>query len=424
MSASTDPAATQRPLPKGFEAFSCVPFRWLIGSLICFFLAMQGQMLVRQLLVWEMTHSELSLGYINLVVAIPMVVMSFFAGAIIDRVERRRLLMVAQLLIMANESLLLVLIILERLSYPLLLLSSFIMGVLFPFVMPTRAAMSYSLVGRALVPNAMALQSATMNVGRIVGPAVTGALIPLLTLKGAYAVAITLHLLATLATLKLPRSYPEQNQKKSLGADMLYAFTYIGRHRAIQLVLLFGLFPLLLIVPTHSMLVVFAEDVWQVGEKGLGLLMAMVGAGGISGALVVARLSNNKRRVRWMWTAALLFAFFLAGFSLSPSFYLGMVLLLGANLFADIAQTMNNTVVQLLAHNEVRGRMSSMLMLSMGLTPLAVLPVAFAAERFGVAKTMFTACLLILLIFIAFWVFSPTLRRLDKQMREQQDASS
>jgi MFS family permease len=346
------------------------------------------------------------------------VVFSFFSGAIIDRVERRRLLMSAQLLIMINETVLLSLMLMDLLTFPMLLVSSFLMGSMFPFVMPTRAAMIYTMVGRETMGNAMALQSATMNVGRIVGPAVTGALIPLLTLNGAYAVSIVLHLLATLGTLKLPRSYPEQKSQKSLLRDMTYSFTYIGQNKPIRLVLLFGLFPLLLALPAHSMLVVFAEDVWNVGERGLGLLMAMVGAGGISGAVIVARLSDGSRRTKWMLVAAALFAALLAVFSISPWFGLALVLLLGANLFADISQTMNNTIVQLLAHNEVRGRMSSMMMLSMGLTPLGVIPVALAAEKFGVARTMSVASLLLLAIVILFVVASPTLRGLDKTLAD------
>ena len=414
------PATTDRRMPKGFEALACLPFRWLIGALLCFFLGMQGQLLVRSLLAWELTHSELSLGYVNLVVAVPMVLMSFFAGAIIDRVERRKLLIITQLLIMANELLLLTLIMLGQLTFPVLLGSSFLMGVLFPFVMPTRAAMVFGMVGRDLLGNAMALQSATMNVGRIVGPAVTGALIPLLTLKGAYAVAILLHLIATVTTFKLPLSYPEHKAKKSLLGDMLYSFTYIGQHRPIMLVLLFGLFPLLLMLPAHSMLVVFADDVWRVGEDGLGLLMAMVGAGGISGAFIVARFGNPLSRTRWMLATAALFGVVLAVFTQSPWFYLALVLMLCASMLNDITQTMNNTIVQLLAHNEVRGRMSSMMMLSLGLTPLGVLPVALAAERFGVAYTMFFACLIMLVIVALLYGLSPTLRHLDARMAAQQ----
>lgn len=399
---------------------ACVPFRWLIGALLCFFLGMQGQILVRSLLAWELTKSELSLGYVNLVVALPMVLMSFIAGAIIDRVERRKLLIVMQALIMANELLLLTLVVLEKLNFPLLLASSFLMGSLFPFVMPTRSAMVFGMVGRELLGNAMALQSATMNVGRIVGPAVTGALIPLLTLKGAYAVTILLHLLATVTSFKLPRSFPDQKTKKSLMGDMLYSFTYIGQHRPIMLVMLFGLFPILLMLPAHSMLVVFADDVWKVGEDGLGMLMAMVGAGGISGAYIVARFSSSQSRTRWMLATAALFGVVLAAFTQSPWFQLALLLMLGAAMLNDITQTMNNTIVQLLAHNEVRGRMSSMLMLSLGLTPLGVLPVALAAERFGIANTLFVASLVLLIIVTLFYTLSPTLRKLDTIMNTQQ----
>jgi len=141
-----------------------------------------------------------------------------------------------------------------------------------------------------------------------------------------------------------------------------------------------------------------------------------VGAGGITGALTVARLSSGKHRARWMMCSAVLFGCFLAAFSLSPVFWLALILLLCANMMADMQQTMNTTIVQLLAHNEVRGRMSSMLMLSLGLTPLGVLPVAFAAEHFGVPHTIFGACLILLLIVALFYALSPTLRKLDARM--------
>src|SRR5690349_6172056 len=115
-----------RRMPRGFEAFACVPFRWLIAASLSFFLAMQGQILVRSLLAWELTQSELSLAWVNLVVALPMTGVSFLAGAIIDRVERRRLLMIAQILIMINELALLMTMLLDRLNFPMLLVSSFL----------------------------------------------------------------------------------------------------------------------------------------------------------------------------------------------------------------------------------------------------------------------------------------------------------
>jgi predicted MFS family arabinose efflux permease len=403
-------------MPRGFAAFESIPYRWLIGSLLTFFLSMQGGFLVRSLLAWELTSSELSLAYINLVIALPMVFGSFIAGAIIDRVERRRLIIVSQLIVLANESLVLVLLVSGLLDFRFLLGSSFVMGILFPFVMPTRTAMIYGLVGRDKLGNAMALQAATMNVARILGPSLVGILIPLISLKGAYVTSISLYAVSTLMMFKLPKSPPEQKSGKSLLKDMSYSFTYVAKHRDILLCLIFGIFPLLLIMPVYSMLVVFAEEIWKVGETGLGMLMATVGIGGITGSLVVARMGDHNRRALWMVVAAVLFGVLLAAFSISTSFVLALILMLGANMFSNISQTLNNTLIQLLAHNEVRGRMSSLMMLSLGLTPLGVLPVALAAERFGIANTIFTGCLILLAIVLALYFSSPTLRGLDARL--------
>lgn len=86
-----------------YRVFSIVQFRWLFFGNVAFFFAMQGQMLTRSLLAWELTGQATSLAYINLVVAIPLIFASLLGGAITDRVERRRLVVIGQSLIVANE---------------------------------------------------------------------------------------------------------------------------------------------------------------------------------------------------------------------------------------------------------------------------------------------------------------------------------
>ena len=412
---------TPRRPPRAFAAFESVPFRWLVGSLMTFFLAMQGQMLVRSIVAWQLTESELSLALVNLSIALPMVFGSFVAGAVIDRVERRKLVMISQILVLLNEITVLVLLLTGHLEYWHLLATSIVLGIIFPFIMPTRTAMIYPLVGRARLGNAMALQAASLNISRILGPAFIGLMIPLLSLPGAYACAVSLYIFSTLAMWKVPRSVPNPDLSKSILQGIHYSFTYVRQHREILLCLIFGLFPMLLALPIISFLVVFTEEVWQVGEVGLGLLTATVGIGGIVGSLTVAKLGDTVRRARLMMIAAMLFAAVLAAFCLSPFFWLALVLLLSANIFSNISQTLNQTIVQLLAHEEVRGRMSSLVMLSMGLTPLGVLPIALFSERFGIAVTMFTACIILLLIVTAFFLLSPSLRTLDQRLAEDSE---
>jgi len=404
-------------MPRSFTALESIPFRWLVSSLGTFFLAMQGQLVVRSLLAFELTGSTMALAMINLVIATPMSLGLLFSGAIIDRVERRGLTIISQTVVLINELIVLILLMMGVLEFWHLLATAFVLGINFPFLMPTRTAMIYSLVGREKLGNAMALQATSLNVARILGPAGMGLLIPLITMEGAYLVSIMLYGFSILAMLKLPKSYPENKVRKGFLEDVTYSFKYVAKNRAILLCLTFGLFPMLLALPIISFLVVFTESVWGVSETALGVMMGSVGVGGIIGSLLVARLGDTMKRARVMMYAAIVFAIFLSGFSISPYYLLALPLLLASNIFANMSQTLNQTLVQLLADNEVRGRMSSLMMLTVGLTPLGVLPVAYFAEIYGIANTMFVACIMLVLVVIAFFSLSSTLRNLDKDKR-------
>ena len=414
---ATPGPAPAKSLPLAFTALESIPFRWLVSSLGTFFLAMQGQLVVRSLLAYELTQSPFSLALVNLVIATPMSIGLLFSGAIIDRVERRGLTIISQTVVLLNELVVLVLLVTGVLEFWHLLATAFVLGVNFPFLMPTRTAMIYSLVGREKLGNAMALQATSLNIARIVGPAGMGLLIPLVTMNGAYLISILLYGFSIFAMCRLPKSYPENKERKGFFEDVTYSFRYVAGNRAILLCLVFGLFPMLLALPLISFLVVFTESIWHVGETALGILMGSVGVGGIIGSLLVARFGDGMKRARIMMFAAMTFAVLLAGFSISPYYLLALPFVLVSNIFANMSQTLNQTLVQLLADNEVRGRMSSLMMLTVGLTPLGVLPVAYFAEIYGIAHTMFVACIVLVLVVLAFFALSPTLRQLDTDPR-------
>jgi len=92
-------------------------------------------------------------------------------------------------------------------------------------------------------------------------------------------------------------------------------------------------------------------------------------------------------------------------------------------MFSNITMTLNATIVQLLSHEEVRGRMSSLVMVSMGLTPLAVLPIAYLAEQYGIDHTMFASCVVLLAIVVLMYFMSPTLRNLDATLKARRLAN-
>jgi MFS family permease len=137
--------------------------RWMYASNIAFFFAMNGQFVVRSYLAFKLTGSAFSLGLVNLAVAIPMLFISPFGGVVADRVEKKRLIMTGQALLLANELVVLVLLLAGLLEFWHLLLVVFAMGCLFPFIMPARQAIVANIVGRQGLGNAMALQMGGMN---------------------------------------------------------------------------------------------------------------------------------------------------------------------------------------------------------------------------------------------------------------------
>lgn len=378
-------------------------------------------MLTRSLLAWELTGEATALAYINLVVAVPLVIASLFGGAITDRVERRRLIIVGQSLIIANELFILVLLLMGRLEFWHMLCTAFIAGCAFPFIMPARMAITMKVVGPLRMQRALAYQAGAMNLNRVLGPAAMGVVIALYDFEAAYYLSIALYACAILCMFGIERSYSNENQteKKPLLADIAYGFKYIIEHRPVLMCLLFGLVPMFLVMPFQNILVVLAEEAWQAGETGMGILMATMGMGGMIGAVWIARRDDHAGRLRLMITSTFAFGIFLAIFTQTANFYLALVPLLLANVCASASQTINNAAIQLLVDDSVRGRMSSFMMLSFGLTPIGVFPLAIAADNFGAANAILAASILLLVTVCAFYGVSKTLRNLDNSIKDK-----
>ena len=117
-----------------------------------------------------------------------------------------------------------------------------------------------------------------------------------------------------------------------------------------------------------------------------------------------------------MILCTLAFGLFLAMFCFVPSFYLALIPLVLANVFANIASTLNNTSIQVLVSDEVRGRITSFMLMSFGLMPLGVLPMALAAEHIGAPAAVAVASLILVIGVIIFVASSPTFRRLDAHL--------
>jgi predicted MFS family arabinose efflux permease len=264
-------------------------FRWLYASNMAFFFAMGGQTIVRSWITFQLTDSPLALGFISFSVAVPMLLISPFGGAIADRLERRNLIAAGQATVVLSELTILSLLIAGRLQFWHLLTATALTGCVFPFIMPARQAIVANIVGKGGLTNAMALNMAGMNTTRIVGPAAAGFLIARVGTEKTYAIGVSLYLLGLLCMFGVHRSQPPPHAREtSIGKNILDGFRHVRDDRLVLVLLFFGLIPMFLAMPFQTLLVVFAEEVWKVGSDGLGMLSAAAGVGGVVGSLVVA----------------------------------------------------------------------------------------------------------------------------------------
>ncbi|MCP4903982.1 MAG: MFS transporter [bacterium] len=424
MPAQTRPQARSHPLrSSGFrqatESLENKEFRKVFGSNMAFFLAMGGQSIVRPWLAFELTGDKLDLGIVSVAMAIPMLILSPFGGVLADRMERRRLIVLAQGFAMASEALILGLILTGRLEFWHLVVTSGMMGCALPLIMPARSAIVVNIVGKTGLGPAMALNMAGVNVTRVLGPAMAGFLIPVIQVDGVYMLNISLYGLGLLTMVTVARMPPPHvAHPASVMHNLLEGFRYVGTNRLVLMLLLFGLVPMFLAMPFQNLLVVFSEEVWNVGPQGLGILHASSGVGAVLGSFWMAARAPDAGRQKMMMVSVMLFGTFLAIFCASPWFGPAVFLVFVANIFASTFSTLNNVAIQLVIPDSVRGRISSFLMMSVSVPLLGNLPVAAVAEEVGAPLAVGGAAVLAVFAALAFYLASPELRNLDEHVRD------
>jgi MFS family permease len=146
-------------------------------------------------------------------------------------------------------------------------------------------------------------------------------------------------------------------------------------------------------------------------------MQAAAGVGGVIGAWLLAVRGETHERLAWMVASAVTFALCLVLFARSSAFVLALGFVLLADVFASMFGTLNNTAIQLLIPESVRGRISGFLMMSFGLAPLGTLPMTAAAERFGAPSAVTGAAVLLIVAVAASLVCSRSLRALDQTTR-------
>ncbi len=396
-----------------FASLSVPEYALYFYGMVAFFFGMNMMVVLRGYLVYDITDSEVALALIMLSVALPMLVMAPIGGVIADRVDKRSLMLWAQIAVFALNLFNTVLISTGAVEFWHLLILSALSGTTFSFIMPARQAIIPRLVPRELLMNGMALSSSAMNGTRIIAPAVGGLLIAPIGIGGGFAVLTAMYALSVVFTIGLPKVPPLRDDiQVTFFSDLADGFRFIRRDRLVLGLLLLGTVPMIFAMPYQTLMPVFASKVWHVGARGLGVLQAMSGIGGLVGTLITGNMDRFRWKGRVMLLAAMGTGVFLIAFSFSP-FGVALPMLVMVSLTSMIFTTVNTTIINSIIPDSVRGRVMSVSMMTFGLMPLGAVPASIAAGAIGTPAVTAIGGMLLMATVVASYLAFPQFRVLD-----------
>jgi len=354
-------------------------------------------------LMHRLTGSPLMLGLLGFAQFLPVLLFSLFAGVLVDRFDRRRLLLVTQSLAMVQSVALAVLVTFGVAQPWMVLALAFVFGTINAFDLPTRQSLVFDLVGREDLSNGIALNSAAFNAARIVGPALAGLLVAGVGEAGCFWLNAVSYLavLAGLLKMRLPA------RTVSTGGQVMVRLTegvrYVWGQRGLRdLLLLLGLMGGFGF-QYNTLLPVYAQSILHAGPREYGVLVSAFGVGSILAALLMTRRLSRWDLRRNLLVGLVIAGLGQAGFAWSRQLPLTILMgfLSGFGLILYISTT--NTLVQMTAADEYRGRVMSLYtFMFVGFAPFGALLAGSLAQRFG--APIATSVCSILLLSGALWV--------------------
>jgi MFS family permease len=404
---------SQLQWPSTFASLRYRNYRlWFLGQTLSV-MGTWAQSVAQGWIVYQLTGSELALGTITFFGSVPTLFLMVPAGALADRLPKRKVVTIAQAAMMLQAFALAALAATHVLRVWHVAILAACNGVANSFDAPARHAMAAEMVeDRRDLANAVALNSTIFNTARVVGPAVGGIILARLGaawcfgLNGVSFLAVILALLSMRLPAVEPRLVTESvSEQVRVGVQYIWSDTRIR-----TMMLLVGVGQLLGFF--YSVLMpAYAADVLRVGEEGLGNLNAAIGIGALVGSLMVASLSRPRQKAFLLTSGAFLFPIANLLFCASRSLVLSMLALALSGVGFVAQNTTVSTLIQSAVPDELRGRVMSVFMLMFfGSTPFAALMAGSLGQAVGVRAAVAIGSAITLLYALYVFIKVPSLR--------------
>jgi MFS family permease len=342
-------------------------------------------------LIYRLTGSLLLLGVVGFCGQIPTLLLAPFAGVLVDRWDRQRILIVTQILSMLQSVALAAMVFTGSVSVPLVLVLQVLQGIINSFDTPARQAFVVEMVeDRAHLPNAIALNSSMVNASRIIGPSIGGVVIAAVGEGWCFTIdAISyLAVIASLFAMHVERRELPKHDSRMLD-ELRTGFRYVSSFVPVRSSLILLSLVSVLGMPYAVLMPAIASSLPHGGPHTLGFLMTASGVGALAGALWLAARRSVVGLGRATAVATTALGAGLIVFSFSRSLWVSLLVLpvVGGGMMVTLAAT--NTIIQTIVTEELRGRvMAFFTMAFLGTAPIGSLLAGVVADRIGPSKTI------------------------------------
>lgn len=406
---------------QSFDVLRIPEFKGYIIARFFFILVLNMQATLISWKVYELTHDPFSIGLIGLVEFLPAFVMAFYAGHVIDKKDKRTLLILsvaANLLLTISFALITGKAALQMFSTSSILIGvyaiAFCTGIARAFSGPTSFALVSQLVPRDKLPSAITWHSGTWQVSAVTGPALAGLLYAKLEMSVTFSLMIAAMTVALLATFFIgPKPAVAVHREESILASIREGFRFVWKTREVLGALSLDLFAVFFGGAT-ALLPYFSEEILKRGPEGLGMLRSAPALGAITLLFWVSIRPLKTQQGRQMLLSVAGFGICTIVFGLSRNFWLSMAALYLGGILDGISILVRSTILQMKTPDEMRGRVASLnSIFIMSSNELGAFESGFTARLMGVVPAVVFGGTMTILVAITTWWKAPTLRKME-----------
>jgi len=377
--------------------------------------------------IYSMTHSALMLGITMFATQFPSFLLSLYGGIISDRYDRYKIMLITQTAAMIQAILLTVLMLTNHQAVWSILTLSVILGIVNAFDMPARQPLVHEIIhDKADLPNALALNSSMVNLARVIGPAMSGIILQKLGAGICFSLnAVSfMAVIGSLLLMKLPPAAKHPAQKK-IATELKDGFVYIRNTPMIGMTLLMLSCMSLFVLPYNTLLPVFAKVIFKGDATTFGYINSFIGVGALGGAFFLASLKPGADLKIILLVNTVIFGISLMLFSHITYFPLAMLFATVCGFGMMSQTTIGNTIVQIHAAPQMRGRVMSFFALAFfGMMPMGSLFIGGISQRIGAPNTLLCQGAIAVIICIVFSNFLRADKLNKKKMKKINDAEN